>query len=153
MSPKVLYSYTVGVPTADFRTALGKDAEYAFGMTPWLPEKQLEDDWFGNAEAFANEYQQKFGYAPDYHAASAVADVEVFAKAIAAAGSLEPAKVRDAIAKVEFDSIFGHVKFQPNGQISLPQTVIQIQDGKVVPIFAEDFLGKPRYTLPPWERR
>src|SRR5207245_1128868 len=48
---------------------------------------------------------------------------------------------------------FGHIKFQPNGQISLPQTVIQIQDGKVVPIFAEDFLGKPRYPLPPWEQR
>ena len=153
MSPKLLYSYTVGVPTADFRTALGKDAEYAFGMTPWLPEKQLKDDWFGDAEAFANEYQQRFGYAPDYHAASAVADVEVFAKAIPAAGSLEPAKVREAIAKVEFQSLFGHIKFQPNGQISLPQTVIQIQDGKVVPIFAEDFLGKPRYPLPPWEQR
>jgi branched-chain amino acid transport system substrate-binding protein len=122
-------------------------------MTPWLPEKQLKDDWFGDAEAFAKEYQQKFGYAPDYHAASAVADVEVFAKAIAAAGSLEPAKVRDAIAKVEFDSLFGHIKFEPNGQISLPQTVIQIQDGKVVPIFAKDFLGKPRYPLPSWERR
>ena len=153
MSPKLLYSYTVGVPTADFRSALGKDAEYAFGMTPWLPEKQLKDDWFGDAEAFANEYQQRFGYAPDYHAASAVADVEVFAKAIPAAGSLEPAKVREAIAKVEFQSLFGHIKFQPNGQISLPQTVIQIQDGKVVPIFAEDFLGKPRYPLPPWEQR
>ena len=31
------YSFTVGVPTADFRAALGKDANYAFGMTPWLP--------------------------------------------------------------------------------------------------------------------
>ncbi|TMA24003.1 MAG: amino acid ABC transporter substrate-binding protein, partial [Deltaproteobacteria bacterium] len=102
---------------------------------------------------FAKEYQQRFGYAPDYHAASAIADVEVYAKAIAAAGSLEPAKVRDAVAKVDFGSLYGKVKFQPNGQISLPQTVIQIQKGEVVEIFAEDFLGKPRYPLPPWAKR
>src|SRR2546430_11065201 len=101
MSPKLLYSYTVGVPTADFRKALGKDAEYAFGMTPWLPEKQLKDDWFGDAEAFAKEYQQKFNYPPDYHAASAAADVETFAKAMAPAGTLDPKKVRDEIVKVD----------------------------------------------------
>jgi len=153
MSPKLMYAFTVGVPTADFRKALGKDAEYAFGMTPWLPEKELKDDYFGDGEQFAKEYQKRFGYAPDYHAASAVADVEVYAKAIAAAGSLEPAKVRDAIAKVDFQSLYGHVKFGSNGQISLPQTVIQIQNGEVVPVFTEDFLGKPRYPLPPWAKR
>jgi len=31
--------------------------------------------------------------------------------------------------------------------------VIQIQDGKVVPIYAEDFLSKPRIPLPPWAKR
>jgi len=153
VSPKTLYSFTVGVPTADFRKALGKDADYAFGMTPWLPEKELKDDWFGDAEAFNKEYQERFKYAPDYHAASAVACVEAFAKAIPAAGSLDAKKVRDELAKVDFRSLYGHIKFQPNGQISLPQTVIQIQDGKVVPIFAEDFLGKPRSPLPPWSKR
>jgi branched-chain amino acid transport system substrate-binding protein len=153
MNPKLFYSFTVGVPTADFRKALGKDAEYAFGMTPWLPEKELKDDWFGDAEKFDKEYQAKFNYAPDYHAASAAADVETFAKAIAAAGTLDPKKVRDEIAKVDFQSLYGHVKFQPNGQISLPQTVIQIQDAKVVPVYAEDFIGKPRYPMPPWSKR
>jgi len=80
LNPKILYSFTVGVPTADFRKALGKDAEYAFGMTPWLPEKELKDDWFGDAQAFDKEYQERFKYAPDYHAASAVACVEAYAK-------------------------------------------------------------------------
>ena len=153
VNPKVLYSFTVGVPTADFRKALGKDAEYAFGMTPWLPEKELKDDYFGDAEQFAKAYQEQFKYQPDYHAASAAADVETFAKALEAAGTLDKDKARDAIAKVDFKCLYGHVKFQPNGQINLPQTVIQIQDGKVVPIYAEDFLGKPRVPLPPWSKR
>jgi branched-chain amino acid transport system substrate-binding protein len=149
----MLWSFTVGVPTADFRKALGTDANYAFGMTPWLPDKSLKDDWFGNAEAFAKEYQQRFKYAPDYHAASAVACVETFAKAIAAAGTIDPKKVRDELAKVDFQSLYGHIKFQPNGQISLPQTVIQIQEGKVTPIFSESFLSKPLYPMPLWAKR
>lgn len=153
VSPTLMYSFTVGVPTADFRKALGKDAEYAFGMTPWLPNAALKDEWFGDAAAFAKQYQQKFGYAPDYHAASGVADVEAFVKAIEAAGSLDPAKVRDALAKVDFNSLYGHVKFAANGQIAMPQTVIQIQDGQVVPIYSDKFLNKPRYPLPAWTKR
>ena len=38
VNPKMLFSFTVGVPTADFRKALGTDAEYAFGMSSWLPD-------------------------------------------------------------------------------------------------------------------
>ena len=81
VNPK-LYSFTVGVPSADFRAALGQDANYAFGMTSWVPSPAFKDEYFGNAEQFASEYQKRFGYEPDYHAASAVADVEAFVKAI-----------------------------------------------------------------------
>src|SRR5262249_26656196 len=74
VAPK-LYSFTVGVPSDDFRRALGHDADHAFGMTAWLPSAALKDRWFGDAEKFAAEYKSKLGYEPDYHAASAVADV------------------------------------------------------------------------------
>ncbi len=148
------YSFTVGVPSADFRKALGKDADYAFGMTSWLPSASLKDAWFGNATDFAQAYHTRFGYEPDYHAASAVADVEAYVKAIEAAGSVEPQKVRDAIAKVGFDSLYGHIAFDSVGQISLPQTVIQVQDGKVVPIYGQNgFIDKPKYPIVAWNKR
>ncbi|HEY5366869.1 MAG TPA: amino acid ABC transporter substrate-binding protein [Casimicrobiaceae bacterium] len=149
-----LYSFTVGVPSADFRKALGKDADYAFGMTSWLPSASLKDQYFGDAAAFATEYKKRFGYEPDYHAASAVADVEAYAKAIEAAGSIDPAKLRDAIAKVDFESLYGRIQFNAVGQISLPQTVIQVQDGNVVPIYSgSGFIGKPQYPMPAWTAR
>jgi branched-chain amino acid transport system substrate-binding protein len=151
--PKLLWSFTVGVPTADFRKALGKDADYTFGMTPWLPDKSLKDEWFGDAAEFDKEYRAKFNYAPDYHAASAAADIEAFVKAITAAGSLDAKKVRDELAKVDFPSLYGHIKFQPNGQISLPQTVIQIQNQQVVAIYSEDFINKPQYPAAAWSKR
>ena len=40
------------------------------------------------------------------------------------------------------------------GQISLPQIMVQIQDGKVVPIYAgKDFINKLDYPLAPWSKR
>jgi branched-chain amino acid transport system substrate-binding protein len=153
VSPK-LYSFTVGVPSADFRAALGQDANYAFGMTSWVPSAGLKDDYFGSAEQFDNEYKKRFGYEPDYHAASAVADVEAFVKAIESANSVDPSKVRDAIAKVDFDSLYGHIRFNSVGQISLAQTVVQIQKAKLVPIYGpKGLLAKPLYPMPAWGKR
>ncbi len=152
VNPK-LYALTVGVPTEDFRSSLQADANYAFGMTTWLPDEHLTDQWFGNAAEFEKTYKAKFGYEPDYHAASGAADVETYAVAIANAGSLDPAKVRDALTSVSFDSLYAHVKYGANGQISLPQVVIQVQDGKVVPVFTTDFLNKPEYPTPAWNAR
>ena len=153
VSPK-FYSFTVGVPTADFRNALGGDADYAYGMTSWLPSPTFKDDYFGNAEQFASEYKKRFGYDPDYHAAAAAATVEAFVKAIEATGTLDPAKVRDAIAKLDFDSLYGRIKFNATGQISLPQTVVQVQKGKLVAVYGpKGVMEKPLYPMPPWGQR
>lgn len=149
-----MYAFTVGVPTADFRKALGADANYAFGMTPWLPSASLKDAYFGNAEKFAAEYQKRYGYQPDYHAASAVADVEAFVKAIETAGTLDAGKVRDAIARLDFPSLYGRVHFNATGQIAMPQTVVQVQKGDLVAVYGpKGFINKPQYPMPAWNKR
>jgi branched-chain amino acid transport system substrate-binding protein len=153
VNPK-FYSFTVGVPSADFRHALGKDANGASGMTAWLPSASLKDKWFGDAEQFAKAYKAKFGYDPDYHAAAGVATVEALVNAIEAAGSLDAGKVRDALAKTNFDSLYGHIAFNDKGQISLPQIMIQIQNDQVVEIYSGGkFVNKPVYPLPTWDKR
>jgi branched-chain amino acid transport system substrate-binding protein len=153
VSPK-MYSFTVGVPSADFRKALGTDANFAFGMTAWLPSASLKDKWFGDAEQFAKAYKAKFGYEPDYHAASGAADVEAIAQAIENAGSTDPQKVRDALSQLNFESLYGTVAFGPNGQINLPQTVIQIQGDQVVPVYGKNgFIQRPKYPMPAWNAR
>jgi len=153
VAPK-LYSFTVGVPSEDFRKALGTDADYAFGMTAWLPSADLKDKWFGDAHAFAQAYKAKFGYDPDYHAASGVADVEAFAQALENAGSTSPKDVRDAIAKLNFPSLYGTIAFGENGQINLPQTVIQVQGDKLSAVYgAKGFIEKPQYPMPAWNAR
>jgi branched-chain amino acid transport system substrate-binding protein len=153
ISPNLLASFTVGVSAANFRAVLGKEANYAFGMTPWLPSDRLKDRWFGSASEFASAYEQKFRYAPDYHAAAAVAAVQAYIMAIDAAGTLDPKQVRDAIAKLDFESVYGRVRFGENGQIVLPQTVIQIQDDKVIEVFTDKFVNQPVYPVPTWDKR
>jgi branched-chain amino acid transport system substrate-binding protein len=153
VAPK-LYSFTVGVPSEDFRKALGKDADYAFGMSAWLPSTTLKDRWFGDAQKFADEYKAKFGYDPDYHAASGAADVEAIAQAIESADSIDPQKVRDALAKSKFDSLYGPIAFSPAGQIDLPQVVIQVQGDKLVEIYgAKGSVNPPKYPMPAWNAR
>jgi len=148
-----MYSFTVGVPSADFRKSLGADADYAFGMTSWMPSADQKDRWFGDGAAFAKEWIAKFKYEPDYHAASGVADVQALVMAIEAAGSIEPQKVRDALTKVDFPSLYGQIKFADNGQIHLPQQVIQVQKGEVKAIYGDKFLAQPLYPMPAWDKR
>ncbi|WHZ10568.1 MAG: ABC transporter, substrate-binding protein (cluster 4, leucine/isoleucine/valine/benzoate) [Burkholderiaceae bacterium] len=153
VAPK-MYSFTVGVPSEDFRKALGKDADYAFGMTAWLPHAALKDRWFGDADQFAKDYKAKYGYDPDYHAASGAADVEALVQAMEDANSLDPQKVRDALAKVKFESLYGPIAFSADGQINLPQVVVQVQGEHLVEVYnAKGFVKQPKYPMPAWNAR
>ena len=153
VAPK-MYSFTVGVPSEDFRKALGKDADYAFGMTAWLPHAALKDRWFGDADQFAKAYKAKYGYDPDYHAASGAADVEAVVQAMEDANSLDPQKVRDALAKIKFESLYGPIAFTADGQINLPQVVIQVQGEHLVEVYnAKGFVTQPKYPMPAWNAR
>lgn len=148
-----LISLTVGVPSHDFRAALGRDAEGVFGMTPWVISPVSHDRWFGDAQQFAQVFQRRYHYEPDYHVASAVADVETYAYALEAAGTLDREKMRDAIAKSDFECLYAPIRYGANGQIDIPQIVIQVQDGQVVPIYTDHFLNKPDYPVPVWAKR
>jgi branched-chain amino acid transport system substrate-binding protein len=123
-------------------------------MTSWLPSASAKDALFGDAEKFAQAYKARFGYEPDYHGAAAAAAVESFAKAIEAAGSTEPKAVRAAIAKLDFGTQYGRIRFSEVGQVDLPQVVVQLQKGKLVPVYGgSGFLAKPLYPMPAWKQR
>jgi len=83
-----------------------------------------------------------------------VADVEALVYAMESAGSANPQKVRDALAKIKFDSLYGPVAFNAQGQIDLPQVVIQVQDGGLAEIYgAKGYITQPKYPMPAWNAR
>lgn len=153
MAPKMMV-FTVGPPTADFRKTLGKAAEYVFGITPWLPDMEVGGEIFKSARDFAKQFQERFGYEADYHVASGAADVLAYKFAIEKAGSLDAKKVRDALAALDAETMYGRVKFEATGQIAMGQVVVQIQEGKLVPVYAGGkTLAKPIYPAPKWSMR
>ena len=147
-----MISLTVGPSEADFRKSLGKDAEYIFGVASWSPQMNFKGIIFKNTKEFVKIFKEKYKYDPDYHNASAVAELAVFKSAIERAGTLDPQKVRDAIAKTKIETIYGPVEFNPNGQIKGSSVVLQIQGGQVYQVYPKG-TKKPIYPMPKWKDR
>jgi hypothetical protein len=66
------------------------------------------------------------------------------------AQSLDPDKVRDAIAATELDTFYGPVKFSPSGRdIAKPMVLTQVLHGKYVVVAPAKWAGEkpviPRY--------
>ena len=153
VSPRMMV-FTVGPPTGDFRKTLGKAAEYVYGVTPWLPDMEIGGDIFKSARDFDKQFQARFGYGADYHVASGAADVLAFKAAIEKAQSLDAKKVREALTALDVETFYGRVKFESTGQIAMSQVLVQILDGKVVPVYvAGKFVNKPVYPTPKWTER
>jgi len=94
------------------------------------------DDVFGSTEAFYKAFVAREKKDPDYVHASAAAALITLQKAIEKAGTLDKAKVRDALAATDVMTFYGPIKFGPNGMNQgreLP--IVQVQAGKVVPLF------------------
>ncbi len=149
--PKMI-SMTVGPSEADFRKSLGADAEYIFGVASWSTQMNFPGYLFKDTQEFVKRFKEKYQYDPDYHNASGLADVAIFKAAIEKAGSLDPQKVRDAIAATSLDTVYGHVEFSANGQIKGTSVVLQILDGQVHQVFP-GMEKKPVYPFPCWKTR
>ncbi len=147
-----MISLTVGPSEADFRKSLGKNANYIFGVASWSPQMRYKGYLFKDTQTFVKIFKAKYGYDPDYHNASAIAEMAVLKNAIERAGTLNPQKVRDAIAKTRLMTIYGPVTFNPNGQIKGSSVVLQIQGGQVYQVYPNG-TKKPIYPMPKWKER
>ncbi len=118
--------------SADIIGKFGKAAEGILCAAQWAPSLTYRDDLFGSAADFAKAFKEKYGYAPPYQAAESAAAVEVFANAFERAGSLDQAKVRDALATTDMQTFYGNIKFDKTGKnIAKPMVLFQVQDGQL----------------------
>jgi branched-chain amino acid transport system substrate-binding protein len=82
------------------------------------------------AKAFVAKYQKAYGKIPDAYAAEAYDAITMAILAVEAAGKSDRAAVRDAVAKVSFESTRGPFKFDEKGDPLLVTHVVKIVDGK-----------------------
>ena len=124
----------------EYAESLGKQAENVTSAAWWHPAVRYSgEDVFGSTEKYNALFEAKYNKVPDYVQASASASGVILQLAIQKAGSVDPKKVRDALAALDAKTFYGPVKFGSDGQItSLDPPVFQIQGGKPVVILPAD---------------
>ena len=155
---------TVGVDTRKFYEVLGRDAEFVYGATSWAPE--LVDTRAGGlipiarqypgAREFVESYKKEFpGADLSYHSAVGYGGCQILVEAIKRAGSLNGEKLRDAISKMDHNTVFGGFRVDRDGiQIGHKRLLFQWQDGKKVIVWPEELApNQPRFPTPPWSQR
>jgi branched-chain amino acid transport system substrate-binding protein len=146
LKPKLL-GYLLGPTLPGFVDSLKEAAENTLEPVQWVPNAPWKDSIFGyTATEFAKVFEKEYGYWPDYHPPQSSAALEVYHHAFQKAGSLDPEKVRDAIAQTNIQTFYGPVKFDARGvNVGKSMQVVQIQNGKPVPVYPkEDALAPVR---------
>ncbi len=130
-------SMIAGPAYKEFVTASGALADNIASSSWWQPSvRYAGKDVFGTTQAFNTAFAAKYkGDEADYIEAASAACGAVIQLGIEAAGSADPKRAREAIAKLDQDTFYGRVRFGGIGQInSLEPPVFQIQAGKPVVI-------------------
>jgi branched-chain amino acid transport system substrate-binding protein len=152
-----IFAYSVGPSTPDFIASLGAGADYVYDGSQWTPQVRYTPDFYLSVGEYTQAYERKYttGEPPDYHVAESTAACLALQRAIENAGSLEPAKVRAALAALDVTTFFGRITFDARGVNTVkPMVVEQIQHGVHYTVFPPDVAnGKPLYPTPPWDQR
>ncbi len=132
-----LFGMALGPTHPRFVESLGRIADGIVEPVQWAPNMPWKDEIFGwTAATYASLFRQEVGYVPDYHPPQSSAALEVFHRAIQRAGSLDPQRVRDAIAQTDMMTAYGRIKFNEKGvNVGKTMAVVQIQNGKPVVVY------------------
>jgi branched-chain amino acid transport system substrate-binding protein len=158
-----MYGVTVGGDLPKFYETLGRTAEFVYGATPWVPELvtlraggliPIARQYPG-AREFVESYRREFpGADLSFQSAGGYAMCQILVEATKRAGSLDGAKIRDRILKLDLSTVFGAFKVDQEGvQIAHKLLLSQWQDGQKVIVWPEELApGKARFPTPPWSQ-
>lgn len=132
-------SMIIGPSYREFIEALGPLSENVLSATWWHPAVRYTGEGpFASAQAYGDSFRKKFNVDPDYTNAVGSLAGTTLQLAVEKAGSIEPAKVRDALATLKVNTFFGPIAFGPTGQVnSYVPPVFQIQDKRPAVIYPE----------------
>ena len=132
-----MITMVTGPAYREFVEGLGALAENVTSATWWhyaTPYKG--DDVFGTTQVFFDAVKKKTGQDPDYVHASSAAALIALQKAIEKAGTLDRAKVRQALTELNIMTFYGPIKFREDGMNSVRNLpIIQVQAGKPVVLY------------------
>lgn len=136
-----------GTWAGEFYQALGKDADYILCDGFWSM-----DFPYPGARELGERYYEKFRK----HSVSVgalYALCQILWQSIEKAGTLDSAKVRQAVLDNEFQTMMGNVKYDKNGVATFVSTGSQWWDGKQMTVYPFDLTKYKIKVAPPWKER
>jgi branched-chain amino acid transport system substrate-binding protein len=134
-----------------FISAVGQDAEFVLGSR----EYDARFPTAGNAK-FVQAFNAKWSAPPGALAAAAYTAGTVLSAAVRRAGTVEPQKLRAALASLEVETVLGPYRVDPasGAQIGMKPVLMQMVKGRSQPVWPPAVAGE-RALLPfmPWDER
>jgi branched-chain amino acid transport system substrate-binding protein len=139
-----------GAAEAGFVQRVGRDAEFALGITPYDPRFATR----GNAE-FVARWRKRWPGEPGLAAANAYSAALVLEAAVRAAGSLEQERLRAALAALETETPIGSYRVGKGGmQLGARPAVAQILRGRAEIVWPRALAtAQLRLPYPRWDQR
>lgn len=135
--------------SAPWTKNLGKDGDYTVLAAGWHHAMRAP----GVKELNAS-HEKKLGRPADPIVGPAYACVQILAAAIARAGAVEAAKIREGVAATDMTTVIGPVKFRPDGTGVVQAAFAQWINGKQELIYPKEFATAPiAYPAPPFASR
>jgi branched-chain amino acid transport system substrate-binding protein len=156
LDAKVL-SFGVGPQQPEFVQALGPVADYAVTATPWAAQAKFKADYGPSTVDYVAAYRHKYHLQtdPGFVTADATASGLALQLAITHANSLNPEKVRDALASLDVNTFYGRLKFDAVGQNTFHNVlVVQVLSGQVQTVWPTELASATgTWPTPTWEAR
>lgn len=148
---------TLGPQLATYRETLGKFANAVAVQMYWDERAPYRDPFFGTTQKFVEYYKANNQRPIAYHTAGGAACIVTYLRAMQAAKSVKPGEVRDALAAIEVETLYGRVKFTPEGDgdpLLLGPAIGQVQKGAVELVYPESAkTGTLIYPSPKWSEK
>lgn len=136
-----------GTWAGEFSKALGKDAQYILCDGFWSM-----DFPFSGARELGERYYDHFKkYSVSVGAVYALC--QILWQAIEKAGTLDSAKVRQAVLDNEFETVNGKVKYNKDGVAIFTSTASQWWNGKQMTVYPFKWSRYKLKLAPPWNKR
>jgi branched-chain amino acid transport system substrate-binding protein len=143
-NPKYFYA-SVGTAFQLYKDVMGANTEGVIGMGSWNAKTSPE------AKAYFDAHTKKFGKEPDRWASGHTwAGLEILQQSVDKVG-LDRKALRDHIAKNEFKTILGPIRFDGSENASIPGTVAQWQGAEFEVVWPKDRATAQLMPKPAWK--
>ena len=147
-----LYSSTVGPGLPNFPEQLGNTAEYVLGFSQWEPLPKILKH--PGMDEYIAAYEKRFNEKPNYHAGGTYGALQVTEAAVKKAGAFDNEKLREAMATIDVQTVFGRYKVNAKGMNAAEGLTFQILKGQRRVVWPEKWAEtKPELPMPEWSKR